>query len=81
MTRAEKITKRKERAARRIAKRAKVWNEIVNVAQFNDVPISAARCKVKHGYYKEWADSNSPTGYSQVCSYQGICQSPCNGDC
>ena len=28
-----------------------------------------------------WADPNSPTGYSQVCSYQGICQSPCNGDC
>ena len=28
-----------------------------------------------------WPDSNSPTGYSQNCSYQGICQSPCNGDC
>lgn len=28
-----------------------------------------------------WADSKSPTGYSQVCSYIGICQSPCNGDC
>jgi len=28
-----------------------------------------------------WADSNSPTGYSQVCDYYGTCQSPCNGDC
>jgi hypothetical protein len=28
-----------------------------------------------------WADSSSPTGYSQICSWQGTCQSPCNGDC
>jgi len=35
---------------------------------------------VKYGY---WADPNSPTGYSQKCSYEayGTCQSPCNGDC
>lgn len=28
-----------------------------------------------------WVDPDSPTGYSQVCSYYSICQSPCNGDC
>jgi hypothetical protein len=28
-----------------------------------------------------WKDHNSPTGYSQKCSYQGICEYPCNGDC
>ena len=30
-----------------------------------------------------WEDSFSPTGYSQVCSYDvyGTCQYPCNGDC
>lgn len=28
-----------------------------------------------------WLDPNSPTGYSQVCSWQGICKSPFNGDC
>ena len=30
-----------------------------------------------------WEDSFSPTGYSQVCSYEvyGTCQYPCNGDC
>jgi len=28
-----------------------------------------------------WYDPNSPTGYTQNCSYYGTCQSPCNGDC
>jgi hypothetical protein len=30
-----------------------------------------------------WPDPDSPTGYSQKCSYEawGTCQSPCNGDC
>jgi hypothetical protein len=34
-----------------------------------------------HKRGESWADSNSPTGYFQICSWQGICQSPCNGDC
>jgi len=28
-----------------------------------------------------WPDSNSPTGWTQICSYWATCQSPCNGDC
>lgn len=28
-----------------------------------------------------WADPSSPTGYKQICSWQGTCESPCNGDC
>ena len=28
-----------------------------------------------------WRDDDSPTGWSQVCDYQGICQYPCVGDC
>ena len=28
-----------------------------------------------------WQDDSSPTGWTQVCSYRGTCQSPCNGDC
>ena len=28
-----------------------------------------------------WVDYDSPTGFSQKCSYQGICEYPCNGDC
>ena len=41
------------------------------------IPLSGAR----HG--GSWPDPDSPTGYSQKCSYErwGTCQSPCNGDC
>jgi hypothetical protein len=38
-------------------------------------------CSVRNG--GSWSDPDSPTGYSQKCSYEvwGTCQSPCNGDC
>jgi hypothetical protein len=51
--------------------------------RFNKYVLLANEKKNNHGHRigESWADSNSPTGYSQVCSYQGICQSPCNGDC
>jgi len=34
---------------------------------------------VKYG--APWEDSSSPTGWSQICSYQGNCEFPCCGDC
>ena len=48
----------------------------IEKAQELGVPLYAAR----GGY---WEDPFSPTGYSQVCSYDvyGTCQYPCNGDC
>lgn len=38
-------------------------------------------CSISGAKGNSWADSSSPTGYSQICSYQGTCESPCNGDC
>lgn len=35
----------------------------------------------KDGTTGFWLDSNSPTGYTQKCSYEGTCEWPCNGDC
>lgn len=32
-------------------------------------------------YNTPWRDSSSPTGWKQICSYQGHCEFPCNGDC
>lgn len=81
MTREEKVRKRKERAQRRIQKRLLERNKILSDVRFNNLPFHAARHKAKHGYYNSWPDSNSPTGYTQVCDYFGTCQSPCNGDC
>ena len=48
----------------------------IEKAQELGVPLYGAR----GGY---WEDSFSPTGDSQVCSYDvyGTCQYPCNGDC
>lgn len=36
---------------------------------------------VKYGLWNSWADSSSPTGYSQNCEMGGQCEFPCNGDC
>ena len=83
MTREEKISKRKTRAANRRAKRnEKYFNKIRIVSDLDvHVPLHAIdRYGIVSG---SWPDPNSPTGYSQKCSYEayGTCQSPCNGDC
>jgi hypothetical protein len=78
MTREEKHAKRKARAEYRRKVRMTKYIEKIDKVQHlpYGVPLSA-------GEYGSWPDPNSPTGYSQVCSYEayGICQSPCNGDC
>lgn len=83
MTREAKTLKRKERAFKRRQKKNKVYhNKIKTVRDMdNYIPLSAVD---RFGFSINcWRDSNSPTGYSQKCSYEafGICQSPCNGDC
>lgn len=78
MTREEKIKKRKTRAMLHRAKRRENYVMRVRKAHEYGAPISAIN---KDGTTNSWRDYNSPTGYSQICSYRGICQSPCNGDC
>jgi hypothetical protein len=80
MTREEKIEKRKARSYRRRKARMERYISRINMAREvgDDVPLYC----VQNGYVSgSWPDPNSPTGYSQKCSYYGICQSPCNGDC
>jgi hypothetical protein len=81
MTRAEKIEKRKARAKRRYEKRRKAFLEIRKTMQSKDCSLSQAKHYLKYGYIGPWLDSNSPTGMSQYCDWQGTCQFPCNGDC
>lgn len=81
MTKEEKVLKRKLRAKKRFEKRKSQWERIKSIAYYYGVPFSAARSYVRHGYFTSWRNPNSPTGYSQKCSWFGICQSPCNGDC
>jgi hypothetical protein len=84
MTREEKKQKRIQRAINRRKKRREIYLKKIyainriSVSQY--LPLSLIS---KDGYYmgNSWEDPDSPTGRSQVCSYSGICQSPCNGDC
>jgi hypothetical protein len=87
MTRAEKVEKRKKRAARRQAKRNDSYKKrIAAVSEVGGwIPLSSAERTYGDGWQVSgcWPDDSSPTGYSQKCSYDawGTCQSPCNGDC
>ena len=77
MTREEKTNKKLLRAQRRRLKN----RERNGIDGNSNLPLRARRQIYKNGYANAWEDPNSPTGYSQVCSYYGTCQSPCNGDC
>ena len=77
MTREEKILKKKARAERRWKKN----QERNKISDDTDLPMYARRQIGKKGSSGPWSDSDSPTGYSQQCSYMGTCQYPCNGDC
>jgi len=81
MTREEKILKKKLRAKRRKEKHFAKYVEKIQVAKsIGDYGIPL-HCVKQGRLFGSWADSDSPTGFSQVCSNSGICQSPCNGDC
>ena len=82
MKRADKILKRKLRADKRAAAHMQKYVDKIKKAQNMPGNLSLSDAK----YYSSancWPDSNSPTGYTQICSYEeyGTCQSPCNGDC
>ena len=82
MTREEKIKNRKERRNRRYEKRLQERRDLKHRIMMDPgLPIRAVRQIAKRGYSDSWEDPDSPTGRSQVCSYYGTCQSPCNGDC
>ena len=72
MTREQKIAKKKLNASKRADKHNYAYRALV--AKADGHPLS----HVKNG---SWYDSDSPTGYSQMCEMGGSCQSPCNGDC
>lgn len=80
MKREEKIKKRIERSIRRHKKHNQKYFDKIIEARDKNIPsmVSLSRVRYGHAY---WQDSSSPTGYMQVCSYQGWCQFPCNGDC
>ena len=82
MTREEKILKKKLRAHKRRQKKNNLYlMKIRKVRELgNYIPLSSVD---RYGNSSVWRDPNSPTGFSQVCSYAayGTCQSPCNGDC
>jgi hypothetical protein len=87
MDRAAKIEKRKARAARRAEKHNDKYHKKIQTVRSLGLSysvVSLSDVTVSRGGYVSmdfWEDSNSPTGYSQKCSYAGTCQYPCNGDC
>ena len=83
MTKEEKVKFKLERAEKR---RTKKWNKYImkiNVLRNLGLNKDVAKLSLvdRNGYIEFWRDTNSPTGFSQKCSYEGICQHPCNGDC
>lgn len=64
------------RMKNRKEKRNEKYRSLVTKAIGDNISFSGQK-------WGSWADSNSPTGFSQICSYgvYGTCQSPCNGDC
>lgn len=65
-------------------KRNEVYKTAIGIMNDLNIPLGNAMRRAKgKGSGDYWSDSNSPTGYSQVCSYDayGTCQFPCNGDC
>ena len=80
MTKEKRIIKnerRKQDAIIHRDKRNAKYKQRISEAQSLDCPLNAI---TKYGP-SYWENINSSTGYSQICSYQGICQYPCNGDC
>jgi hypothetical protein len=92
MTREQKIKKRTERAEKRRAQRmAKYVKRIeglrnliasteMSYAEARNMPLSLIGKDGEHTG-APWYDKKSRTKWSQVCSYMGICEYPCNGDC
>lgn len=86
MTPEEKNKRRESNKAEKI-RRAKFHTMRRNqkyfdkISQAHGLGYSCPLHAVNSGYMQSWEDPKSPTGYSQRCSYQGICEYPCNGDC
>lgn len=80
MSKEDKIKRKKERAFRRAKKHNEDYHKRISEAKEigYSIPLYVIR---KDGTTDCWKDNNSPTGYSQKCSWKGICQYPCNGDC
>jgi hypothetical protein len=84
MTREEKTEKRIQRSIRRKETRMKWYvNKIQKARQYgSNVPLNTHN---REGYQlgTSWWDPESPTKWTQICSYDvwGTCPSPCNGDC
>lgn len=80
MTKAEQRKQRRlrrssERKKRRMDKYVVKIQEAIKSNSPKELGLSRSK------YDAVWPDSNSPTGYMQICDYQGYCQHPCNGDC
>lgn len=81
MNREEKKAKKLERAFNRRKKRIDRINKLNLLCREYGCTIQRAAVIDSDGPHAPWRDLNSPTGWYQNCSYQGICEYPCNGDC
>ena len=82
MTREEKKVKKLARAAFRRNKRTDIYLRKITTANKVDfnVPLSNID-KYGNLIISCWSDSDSKTGYTQICDWSGTCDYPCNGDC
>ena len=68
--------------AHRKNKRNNLYKEAIFLVNNENISLGRAmKIKKGSGYLTHWEDSDSPTGYTQYCDWQGTCQYPCCGDC
>ena len=79
MQRHEKVAKRKARRMKRIADRKERYGAILSkLGEALSLGLSIGQARQVHnrGYY-----NHSSGQLRQICSWQGTCAHPCNGDC
>lgn len=75
MTKDEKIQRKLRRVEKRRNKRRKDFRNIDEYMTQYGLSFTQARSCCQRGYFKEYGK------LIQICSYMGLCEYPCNGDC
>lgn len=74
-TRIDKRIRKHRRCEKRRQKNKEKNNHILKLVYDHSVSFREAKSYIKYGAFQRDGE------YLQVCSYFGICKSPCNGDC
>lgn len=75
MTIQEKQLRKYRRCEKRRNRTGRMVDKIVSIKREYELSFSQARNQVRYGHFTICGKD------MQICSYEGICDHPCNGDC